>query len=137
MDRAKRDLSRFRAAGFGNARVWIDWPEDRSPGCRALDEDGNWIEDVAKRLDEYMLYGLTIGMSFDLTMRAAAYKAVKKSAEGYDISAHKRAVRNVLARWGSRRRSASSTWRTKPRCAVLATTARLTPGTSRRGGSKN
>ena len=100
MDRAKRDLSRFRAAGFGNARVWIDWPEDRSPGCRALDEDGNWIEDVAKRLDEYMLYGLTIGMSFDLTMRAAAYKAVKKSAEGYDISAHKRAVRNVLARWG-------------------------------------
>ena len=100
LDRAKRDLSRFRTAGFGNARVWVDWPEDRSPGCRALDEDGNFIEDVARKLDELMLYGLSIGMSFDLTMRAAAYKAVKKSAEGYDISAHKRAVRNVLTRWG-------------------------------------
>ena len=100
LDRAKRDLSRFRAAGFGNARVWVDWPEDRAPGCRALDADGNFVEPIAKKLDELMIYGLSIGMSFDLTMRAAAYNFRKKSAEGYDIYGHKNAVKNVLTRWG-------------------------------------
>lgn len=103
LDRAKRDLSRFRAAGFGNARVWIDWGSlDKypQPASAVFDRDGNFIEDVARKLDELLLYGLTIGMSFDLTMHSSHYKATKVSGEGYDITEHKRAVRLALQRWG-------------------------------------
>lgn len=100
LDRAKRDLSRFRAAGFGNARVWIDWDYFGVTGARALDRDGNFVEPIARKLDELMLYGVTIGMSFDLTMHAAGYNAHPKGGEGYDIAEHKRAVKNTLSRWG-------------------------------------
>lgn len=105
IDRAKRDLSRFRAAGFGNARVWIDWgtiDKYRMDGCAVFDADGNFVEPVAKKLDELTLYGESIGMSFDLTMHADHYKTRKVSDEGYDITEHKRAIRNTLVRWGRR-----------------------------------
>lgn len=105
IDRAKRDMSRFRNAGFGNLRVWIDWGSLKDfpmEGCSVFDEDGNFIEPVAKKLDELTLYGESIGMSLDLTMHADHYKTRKVSAEKYDISAHLRAVRNTLVRWGSR-----------------------------------
>lgn len=100
IDRAKRDLSRFRAAGFGNSRVWIDWDYFDVTGARALDRDGNFVEAVAVKLDELMAYGASIGMSFDLTMHAAGYNAHPKGGEGYDITEHKRGLRNLLTRWG-------------------------------------
>ena len=107
LDRAKRDLSRFRAAGFGNARVWIDWGTVKGhemPGCAALDADGNFIEPVAKKFDELLLYCESIGMSLDLTMHADHYRTFRDpdDDEKYDISAHLRAIRNTLVRWGRR-----------------------------------
>ena len=100
LDRAKRDLDRFRAAGCGNARVWIDWDHQGITGCRALDRDGNFIEPNASRLDAILDYAASIGMSLDLTMHAAGYEFRKVGDEGYDITEHKRALRNLLTRWG-------------------------------------
>ena len=100
LDRAKRDLSRFRNAGFGNVRTWIDWNYFGVTGSAAVDPDGHFIEPVAAKLDELLAYGQTIGMSLDLTMHAAYYKFRQKSAEGYDIYGHKAAIRAVLQRWG-------------------------------------
>lgn len=114
LDRAKRDLSRFRAAGFGNARVWVDWgtiPKYPSPGSWLFEvnsvkgADGKLshplIPSQVEKLQATLDFGASIGMTLDLTMQAKFYEAVKRSAEGYDISAHKTAVRELLTRWGN------------------------------------
>ncbi|MBK7976307.1 MAG: hypothetical protein IPK07_24570 [Deltaproteobacteria bacterium] len=99
LDRIERDLTRIRAAGFGNVRVWVDW-ERPSPASRIVDRKGHLIAAQAEKLEHALELGAALGLSFDLTLETAHYDAVKKSAEAYDIAAHKNAVRNVLTRWG-------------------------------------
>ncbi len=99
LERIQRDLTRIRAAGFGNVRVWVDW-ERPSAASRILDRKGNLISTQAEKLDQALDLGASLGVSFDLTLETSHYDAIKKSAEGYDIAAHKNAVRNVLTRWG-------------------------------------
>lgn len=104
-DRIKRMLAAARAAGFGHGRVWVDW-EGRNgvlgpDACRLTRRaDGALVPAKADLLDAVMDYAATIGFSFDFTFETAHYDAVKVSGEGYKITAHKDAVRNVLARWG-------------------------------------
>jgi hypothetical protein len=100
LDRVKRDLTRFRQAGFGNARIWIDWPDNRAPASSCMKSNGSFIEDKAAHLDAILDFMASIGMSADLTMRAAAYDFVKTDGEGYEIPGHKAAVKSVLRRWG-------------------------------------
>ncbi|MBK7975241.1 MAG: helix-turn-helix transcriptional regulator [Deltaproteobacteria bacterium] len=100
LERIRRDLDRIRAAGSGNVRVWVDW-ERPSEASRIVDRKGKLIAAQAKKLDAALDYAATLGVSFDLTLETAHYDAVKKSAEGYDITSHKNAVRSVLERWGA------------------------------------
>lgn len=105
LDRIKRDLTRARAAGFGHGRVWVDW-EGRGgvlgpDACRLTRRsDGSLVPAKADLLDAVLDFGASIGFSFDLTFETAHYDAQKVSGEGYKITAHKNAVRNVLMRWG-------------------------------------
>jgi hypothetical protein len=98
--RAIADVSAARSAGFGNARVWIDWDHKGVTDSTIFDKEGNFIEDKAVHLGKILDYCASIGFSLDLTMHSAYYNCTKKSAEGYDITQHKRAIRNVLTRWG-------------------------------------
>jgi hypothetical protein len=103
LDRIKRDLDKARRAGFGNARVWVDWfhpKQNPVPNARLTNPDGSLIEAKAKLLDDVLAFCLQIGMSLDLTMETAHYDFVKISGEGYKIEAHKKALRNILTRWG-------------------------------------
>ena len=100
IERVRRDFDRIRAAGFANVRVWVDW-ERPSEASRIVDRKGKLIAAQAKKLDAALDYAASLGVSFDLTLETSHYDAVKKSAEGYDISNHKTAVRSVLERWGS------------------------------------
>lgn len=104
-DRIKRDFTRARAAGFGHGRVWVDW-EGRNgvlgpDACRLTRRaDGSLVPAKADLLDEVLALCEALGFSLDLTFETAHYDAVKVSGEGYKITAHKNAVRNVLTRWG-------------------------------------
>jgi len=103
LDRIKRDLDKARRAGFGNARVWVDWfypKESPVPGSRLTNRDGSLIPDKAKLLDDVLAFCQQIGMSLDLTFETAHYDSVNTGGEGYKIEAHKTALRNVLTRWG-------------------------------------
>ena len=97
--RIQRDLDRIRTAGFAHVRVWVDW-ERPSAASRIVDRKGALIGAQADKLDAAMEHARSLGLSFDFTFETSHYDAVKKSAEGYDITAHKNAVRNVLTRWG-------------------------------------
>ncbi len=100
LERIQRDLARFRGAGLLNARVWIDWDYFGVTGARAFDRKGDFVESVAAKLDAVLAWLPSQGMSLDLTMHAAGYDATPKGKEGYDITEHKRALRNLLTRWG-------------------------------------
>ena len=97
-DRIHRDLDRIRAAGFAHVRVWVDW--DRSPDSRVVDRKGSLIGAQVDKLDAAMEHARALGLSVDFTFETSHYDARQKSGEGYDITAHKTAVRNVLTRWG-------------------------------------
>ncbi|MBK7977860.1 MAG: helix-turn-helix domain-containing protein [Deltaproteobacteria bacterium] len=98
-ERIARDLDRFRAAGFGHARVWVDW-ERPSTKSRIVDRKGALILAQAEKLDWALDHAAALGLSVDLTLETAHYDAIQKSAEGYDITHHKKALRAVLTRWG-------------------------------------
>ena len=103
LDRIKRDLAKARKAGFGNARVWVDWfypKESPVAKSRLTNRDGSLIPDKAKLLDDVLAFCQQIGMSLDLTFETAHYDSVNTGGEGYKIEAHKTALRNVLTRWG-------------------------------------
>ena len=104
-DRVKRDFDRFSAAGFGNARVWVDWEKQINgkpiPGCRVFDRKGNIIQDAADRLTALLDYAASVGITLDLTMHAGAYDCLKVSGEGYKIEEHKLAVKNLVTKWGN------------------------------------
>lgn len=100
-EQAKSDMDRLVAAGFGHGRVWIDWDYFNVPGARALDRQGNWIEPQASKLSSLLDYGAVIGFSFDLTMHAAGYESEwLPGPKKYDITCHKRGLRNILMRFG-------------------------------------
>ncbi len=99
LDRIQRDLDRIRAAGFAHCRVWVDW-ERPSPASRIVDRKGALIGAQADKLDAAMEHARSLGLSFDFTFETSHYDATQKSGEGYDITAHKNAVRAVLTRWG-------------------------------------
>ncbi|MBK7976028.1 MAG: transcriptional regulator [Deltaproteobacteria bacterium] len=99
LDRIRRDLDRIRAAGFAHLRVWVDW-ERPSAASRIVDRKGALIGPQADKLDLALEHAAALGLSLDLTFETSHYDAVKKSAEGYDITNHKNAVRAVLVRWG-------------------------------------
>lgn len=96
LDRIQRDLARFRGAGFGNARVWVDWtrPSDAS---RTFQRDGTPIVAQVRKLEAALDFAASLGMSFDLTLSSDHYDAIKRSSEGYDIAAHKKALAFLLA----------------------------------------
>ncbi len=99
LDRIQRDLDRIRASGFGHCRVWVDW-ERPDPASRIVDRKGALIPAQAAKLDAAMEHAASIGLSFDFTLETSHYDSAKKSEEGYDIGAHKAALRAVLVRWG-------------------------------------
>lgn len=101
LDRIKRDLERFRTSGFGNARVWIDWSYFEITGSSVFDKNGNFIESVAKKLDDVFPICSALGMSLDLTMHAAHYRTERESEEGYNIEWHLGAIQKTLIRWGT------------------------------------
>lgn len=114
IEQAVCEVRKFRKAGFGGARVWVDWgylekypsPNSSLFARDAVLVDGKWqhpvIPEIKAKVDRLLAEGEAIGFSFDFTMQAKFYKAVKRSAEGYDIAAHKAAVRYLLTEWGNR-----------------------------------
>ncbi len=99
LDRIYRDLDRIRTAGFAHCRVWVDW-ERPTPASRIVDRKGALHSAQADKLDAAMEHARSLGLSFDFTFETSHYDATQKSGEGYDITAHKTAVKNVLVRWG-------------------------------------
>ena len=99
LDRIQRDLDRIRATGFGHCRVWVDW-ERPDPSARILDRKGALIGAQADKLERAFEHAASLGMSLDLTLETSHYDSTQKSGEGYDITAHKNALKNVLVRWG-------------------------------------
>ena len=93
LDRIQRDLTRFRAKGFGNARCWVTWSGRWAPPDATLfRRDGSMIPERAALGDAILDFAASIGVSLDFTF----------SGEMLDgMSAHKAAVRAVLTRWGN------------------------------------
>lgn len=97
--RMENAIDFFAAHKFGNVRAW-DWDHDGSPPARVFQSTGALIPAAGEILRRTLDYAGAHGVSLDFTLTAGAFDTHKVSDEGYDISAHKRAIRTVLEQWG-------------------------------------
>lgn len=88
------DLAALEGYGIRNLRVWPDWSR-LGDEFRTFDRQGRSTPERLARLHRFVDLAASYGMSVDLTLACDAYDFTKKSAEGYDITPHKRVVETL------------------------------------------
>lgn len=85
------DMKWLASKGFRNIRVWPDFIklEDR---CRTFNRDGSTRPEMLAKLVKMVAIANSYGISVDVTLQCDGYDFVKRSEEGYDITAHKKVV---------------------------------------------